>query len=61
MYYRVAIQVDAAPTWQWKSTVLSSGAARGGEQRTGVQFGDSCTISPRENDPSTGSTEHIRT
>ena len=24
MYYRVASQVDAAPTWQWKSTVLSS-------------------------------------
>jgi len=24
MYYRVAIQVDAAPTWQWQSTVLSS-------------------------------------
>ena len=24
MYYRVAIQLDAAPTWQWKSTVLSS-------------------------------------
>ena len=24
MYYRVAIQVDAAPTWQWKSTILSS-------------------------------------
>ena len=24
MYYRAAIQVDAAPTWQWKSTVLSS-------------------------------------
>ena len=24
MYYRVAIQVDSAPTWQWKSTVLSS-------------------------------------
>ena len=24
MYYRVAIQVDATPTWQWKSTVLSS-------------------------------------
>jgi hypothetical protein len=24
MYYRVAIQVDVAPTWQWKSTVLSS-------------------------------------
>jgi len=24
MYYRVAIQVDAAPAWQWKSTVLSS-------------------------------------
>src|SRR6516225_4393063 len=24
MYYRVAIQVDAAPTWKWKSTVLSS-------------------------------------
>jgi hypothetical protein len=24
MYYRVAIQVDAQPTWQWKSTVLSS-------------------------------------
>lgn len=24
MYYRVATQVDAAPTWQWKSTVLSS-------------------------------------
>jgi hypothetical protein len=24
MYYRVAIWVDAAPTWQWKSTVLSS-------------------------------------
>ena len=24
MYYRVAIQADAAPTWQWKSTVLSS-------------------------------------
>lgn len=23
MYYRVATQVDAAPTWQWKSTVLS--------------------------------------
>jgi hypothetical protein len=23
MYYRVAIQMDAAPTWQWKSTVLS--------------------------------------
>lgn len=23
MYYRVAIQLDAAPTWQWKSTVLS--------------------------------------
>jgi hypothetical protein len=23
MYYRIAIQVDAAPTWQWKSTVLS--------------------------------------
>src|SRR5260370_8082231 len=23
MYYRVAIQRDAAPTWQWKSTVLS--------------------------------------
>ena len=23
MYYRVAIQVDASPTWQWKSTVLS--------------------------------------
>ena len=23
MYYRVAIRVDAAPTWQWKSTVLS--------------------------------------
>src|SRR5260370_41035854 len=23
MYYRVAIQVDAAPAWQWKSTVLS--------------------------------------
>ena len=23
MYYRVAIQVDTAPTWQWKSTVLS--------------------------------------
>jgi hypothetical protein len=23
MYYRVAIQVDAGPTWQWKSTVLS--------------------------------------
>ena len=23
MYYRVAIQVDAVPTWQWKSTVLS--------------------------------------
>ena len=22
MYYRVAIQVDSAPTWQWKSTVL---------------------------------------
>ena len=22
MYYRVATQVDAAPTWQWKSTVL---------------------------------------
>ncbi len=24
MYYRVAIQVDAGPTWQWKSTVLTS-------------------------------------
>jgi hypothetical protein len=24
MYYRVATQVDGAPTWQWKSTVLSS-------------------------------------
>ncbi len=24
MYYRVAIRVDAAPTWQWKSTILSS-------------------------------------
>ena len=24
MYYRVAIQVDAVPTWQWKSTALSS-------------------------------------
>jgi hypothetical protein len=24
MYYRVATQVDASATWQWKSTVLSS-------------------------------------
>jgi hypothetical protein len=24
MYYRVAIQVDASPTWKWKSTALSS-------------------------------------
>jgi hypothetical protein len=24
MYYRVAIQVDSVPTWQWKSTALSS-------------------------------------
>lgn len=24
MYYRVATQVGAVPTWQWKSTVLSS-------------------------------------
>jgi len=24
MYYRVAIQVDLSPTWQWRSTVLSS-------------------------------------
>ena len=24
MYYRVAIQVDQSPCWQWKSTVLSS-------------------------------------
>jgi hypothetical protein len=24
MYYRVAIQVKPSPTWQWKSTVLSS-------------------------------------
>jgi hypothetical protein len=24
MYYRVAIQADLSPTWQWKSTVLSS-------------------------------------
>ncbi len=24
MYYRVATQVDGAPAWQWKSTVLSS-------------------------------------
>src|SRR5216684_5062619 len=24
MYYRVAIQVNQQPTWQWKSTVLSS-------------------------------------
>jgi hypothetical protein len=23
MYYRVAIQVDAVPTWKWKSTALS--------------------------------------
>lgn len=23
MYYRVATQVGAAPTWQWKSSVLS--------------------------------------
>jgi hypothetical protein len=22
MYYRVAIQVDPLPTWQWRSTVL---------------------------------------
>src|SRR5262252_2879277 len=24
MYYRVAIQVDAAPPWKWQSTALSS-------------------------------------
>lgn len=24
MYYRVAVQVDPSPLWQWKSTVLSS-------------------------------------
>ena len=24
MYYRVAIQADALPTWQWKSTTISS-------------------------------------
>ena len=24
MYYRVAIQVDASPSWKWKSAVLSS-------------------------------------
>jgi hypothetical protein len=24
MYYRVAIQTDALPTWQWKSTTISS-------------------------------------
>ncbi len=24
MYYRVAIQVDPLPTWQWKSTPISS-------------------------------------
>ncbi len=24
MYYRVAIQADASPAWQWKSTTLSS-------------------------------------
>jgi hypothetical protein len=24
MYYRVAIQVDPSPLWQWKSSVLSS-------------------------------------
>ncbi len=24
MYYRVAIQADQSPTWQWKSTALSS-------------------------------------
>src|SRR6266487_2435184 len=24
MYYRVAIQVEPSPLWQWKSTVLSS-------------------------------------
>jgi hypothetical protein len=24
MYYRIAIQVDSSPTWQWKSTALSS-------------------------------------
>jgi hypothetical protein len=24
MYYRVAIQVDQVPHWQWKSTALSS-------------------------------------
>ncbi len=23
MYYRVAIQGDSSPTWQWKSTTLS--------------------------------------
>ena len=24
MYYRVAIQVEPSPLWQWKSTMLSS-------------------------------------
>lgn len=24
MYYRVALQVDQAPAWRWKSTLLSS-------------------------------------
>ena len=24
MYYRIAIRVDASPTWKWKSTALSS-------------------------------------
>jgi hypothetical protein len=24
MYYRVSIEMNPSPTWQWKSTVLSS-------------------------------------
>ncbi len=91
MYYRVAIQVDAAPTWQWKSTAPSSlstllhflrlfrtlphdqlrvfsftggpgGAARAGEQRAGIHFGDGSTISPAAHAPPTdGGAEPIRT
>src|SRR2546427_10701068 len=36
-------------------------AARAGEQRTGIHFGDSSTISPAANAPPTdGGAEHIR-
>jgi hypothetical protein len=36
MYYRVAIRVDAAPTRQWKSTVLSSLLNKEATHRKGI-------------------------